>query len=76
MEHDSAAAAVLQLLSNVTLPEAGQLPVLLGAVPMLERHELPPLFNIKDTQQLLTHLEVDILHSMSEEQHHQKPVMV
>ncbi len=66
MEHDSAAAAVLQLLSNRSLPEVGQLPVLLGAVPMLERQELPPLFGIEDTQQLLTHLQVKIFPSMGQ----------
>ena len=66
VEHDSAAAAVLQLLSNRSLPEVGQLPVLLGAVPMLERQELPPLFGIEDTQQLLTHLQVKIFPSMGQ----------
>ena len=70
MEHGSAAAAVLQLLSNRSLPEVGQLPVLLGAVPMLERQELPPLFGVEDTQQLLTHLQVNIFGGVSEEQHH------
>ena len=66
MEHDSAAAAVLQLLSNRSLPEAGQLPVLLGAVPMLERQELPPLFGVEDTQQLLAHLQVKSFSSMGQ----------
>ena len=68
MEHDSAAAAVLQLLSNRSLPEVGQLPILLGTVPMLERQELPPLFGVEDTQQLLTDLQVRIFHSVSGEE--------
>ena len=66
MEHDSAAAAVLQLLSNRSLPEVGQLPVLLGAVSMMERQELPPLFGVEDTQQLLTHLQVKSFLSMGQ----------
>ena len=66
VEHDSAAAAVLQLLSNRLLPEVGQLPVLLGAIPMLERQELPPLFGVEGTQQLLMHLQVKLISSMEQ----------
>ncbi len=58
MEHHSAAESVLRLLSNTMLPETGQLPILYQAVPLLERQELPPLFSLKDTSQLLAHLQV------------------
>ena len=58
MEHFSAAESVLRLLSNTMLPGTGQLPILYQAVPLLERQELPPLFSLKATSQLLAHLQV------------------
>lgn len=58
MEDESAAASVLRLLTNSALPETAQLPILSLAVPLLERQELPPLFSVKDTTQLLMHLQV------------------
>ena len=61
VEHDSAAAVVLRLLSNSMLPETSRLPILYQAVPLLERQELPPLFNLEDTSTLLAHLQVPYL---------------
>ena len=61
VEHDSAAAVVLRLLSNSMLPETSWLPILYQAVPLLERQELPPLFNVEDTSTLLAHLQVPYL---------------
>ena len=54
---------MLRLLTNSALPETAQLPILSLAVPLLERQELPPLFSVKDTTQLLLHLQVHIYYS-------------
>lgn len=65
MEHASAAASVLRVLKNSMLPEWGQLAILYQAVPLLERQELPPLFSVKDTDDMLMHLHVCVARSLA-----------